>query len=72
MNTEVTLRCVFGTSSDKKLTLSYAVADPGAPAAAVKTFMQLCVANGDIFAERPMSLIGAEFVSRAITPINVS
>ena len=69
---EITLRCVFGGAGDKKITMSWALADQSAPAGLIKALMQIIIINGDIFAEVPTSIIGAEFVARQITPVNVS
>ena len=69
---EITLRCVFGGAGDKKITMTWGSADQTASAAQIKALMQVIVSNGEIFAEVPTSIIGAEFVARQVTPINVS
>jgi len=66
------LRLVFKGSSDKKVTFNYPDADSSAPAAQVKTLMQIMVANGDIFAEAPLALDSATFVTTTSTPVNIS
>ena len=72
MAIQTTLRLVFLASNDKKLTFTYPNADSSASASQVKTLMQVIIANGDIFAEEPLSIVGAEFVARDVTEINVS
>ena len=69
---ETTLRLVFEGSSNRKVNFSFPLADSTAPAAQVKTLMQIIATNGEIFAVRPMSPLGAEFVSREVKPINIS
>ena len=72
MAVQTTLRLVFEGSNSKKITFSYPNADSDASGTQVKTLMQMMVANGDIFAEAPLTLVGAEFVEREVTPINIS
>ena len=72
METTTTLRLVFTGSNDKKVIFSFPLADSSASAAQVKTLMQVIVANGDIFAEEPLALVGAEFINRGVTPVDIS
>ena len=71
MNNTV-LRMVFKASGDKRITLSYSHADSTASGANVKTAMQEICANGEIFSEPPLEPIGAEFVTRTVTPVNIA
>jgi len=72
MAVQTTLRLVFGASNDKKVTFSYPNAKNTATATQVKTLMQAIVANGEIFAEEPLSIVGAELIARDITEVDVS
>jgi hypothetical protein len=71
MNT-VTLRLVFDSNSGKKINMTFTNADTGVSAIQVKTLMQMIVANKDVFAEEPLAIVGAEFISRGVTAINVA
>jgi hypothetical protein len=72
MTEETTLRCVFEGNGSRRITMSWRHADPTTPAAQVRTLMQEIVANGDIFSDEPVSIVGAEFVTRQVTQLNVS
>jgi hypothetical protein len=72
MNETITLRLVFDGNSGRKVNMSFTLADKTASGAQVKTLMQNIITNGDIFAETPQAIVGAEFVSRGVTPINVA
>ena len=69
---EYTLRLVFESSGGRKINFSYTNVNPEASATQVKTLMQVLIANGDIFAEVPMSIVGAEFIGRQVTPVDVA
>jgi hypothetical protein len=45
--------------------------DASASPALIKDLMQGIVANGEIYAEPPLTLAGAEFVSRTTTPVDL-
>ena len=66
------LKLVFKGSSDKKLTFNYPDADSSATAAQVKTLMQNMVANKDIFAEQPLVMDSAAFVTTTSVPVDLS
>ena len=66
------LKLVFDGTLDKKVSFNFPCADVSAAAATVKTLMQTIVANGDIYAEVPQSLLKAEFVINTVTPIDIS
>jgi len=68
---EYTLRCVFEGSNNKKLTLSFPSADGTAQATEVKTLMQIIITGGEVYMEPPLTIVGAEFVGRSVTPIDV-
>jgi hypothetical protein len=70
MNTN--LKLVFVGSAGKKLTFSYPFAKTSAPAAQIKTLMQIMVSNGDIFSEAPLTLDTASFVTNTVTPVNIA
>ena len=67
-----TLRLVFTGSSSKKLTFNYPDADSSVPAVQVKTLMQRIIANADIFAEQPLAMDSATFVTTASAPVDIS
>jgi len=66
------LKLVFNGSSNKKVNFNYPDADGAATATQVKTLMQNIVANGDIFAEQPISLVSATFVTTTSVPVDLS
>ena len=66
------LRLFFRAFGDKKVNFSYPDADSNASAAQVKTLMQIMVANGEIFAEPPLSIESATFVTTTSVPVDLS
>ena len=72
MNSTLTLRLVFEDRHGNRFTVSYPDADGDASAIQVRSYMQLMIANREIFAQDPSVIVGAEFVQRAVTPINVA
>jgi hypothetical protein len=66
------LRLVFGANAGKKVSIAYNYADATCGNASVKSLMQTIIANGEIFAEPPLSIVGAEFVSTIRQTANVS
>jgi hypothetical protein len=68
----ITLRLVFEGNSGKKVNMSYPLANNEASDMQIKSLMQIIIANGEIFSEAPLAIVGAEFVSRGVTPINVA
>ena len=65
------LKLVFGASGDKKVSLTFPYADETADAEDVKGLMEAIVDNGEIYVESPQSAVGAEFVTRTVTPIDL-
>jgi len=70
---ETTLRCVFEDSFGRNVVHSLTNADNTATGAAVRAFMEACIANAEIFPEhqRPVVIVGAEFINREVTTINL-
>ena len=66
------LKLVFVGSANKKVAFTYPDAYSAATATQVKTLMQNMVANGDIFAEVPVALESATFVTTTSVPVNLS
>ena len=66
------LRLVFRAFGDKRVNFSYPNANSSAPAAQVKNLMQIMVANGEIFAEPPLSIESATFVTTTSVPVDLS
>ena len=66
------LKLVFDGNSGKKVSFNFPFADVTAPAAQVKTLMQIIATNGDIYSEAPQSPLKAEFVINEVRPINIS
>ena len=66
------LRLVFTGNANKRVTFNYPEADSFASAVQVKSLMQIMVANGEIFAEPPLLLESATFVTTASTPVDLS
>jgi len=67
----VNLKLVFSGMADKRVSFNFPCADYTATGTQVKTLMQNMVANGDIYAEVPVSLSKAEFVVNTVTPIDI-
>ena len=68
----VSLKLVFESGGDKKVSMTFPCAKISASAANVKSLMQEIVGNGDIYAEVPVGLVKAEFAIHTITPIDLS
>ena len=66
------LKLVFTGSFNKKVNFNYPDADGSATATQVKTLMQNIVANKDIFAEQPLALESAAFVTTTSVPVDLS
>jgi hypothetical protein len=66
------LNLKFNASGDKKVSMTYPYADASCGDTPVKTLMQAIVTNNAIFAEPPLTLAAAEFVTRTSTPVNLS
>ena len=66
------LRLVFKGVSDRKITFNYPDANSSASDVQVKTLMQLIIANNDVFAEPPMTMESAAFVTTMTTPVNLN
>ena len=65
------LKLAFGGGDSKKISFSFPCANVGAPAVQVKILMQAIVANGDIYAEVPLSFSKAEFYVSDVIPIDI-
>jgi hypothetical protein len=70
MATSLSLK--FNASGDKKVSMTYPYADFTCGNAQVKTLMQAIVTNNVIFAEPPLALAAAEFVTRTVIPVDLS
>jgi hypothetical protein len=66
------LKLVFGAGGDKKVSLTFPYADGSSGAEDIKSLMEEIVDNGEIYVEPPLSATGAEFVTRTVTPIDLS
>jgi len=66
------LKLVFKGASDKKLTFTYPDANGAATATQVKTLMQNIIANKEIFAEQPLVMDSATFVTTTSVPVDLS
>ncbi|MDR1049311.1 MAG: DUF2922 domain-containing protein [Synergistaceae bacterium] len=67
----VSLSLKFNAAGDRKVSMTFPYADSTAGDAQVKSLMQSIVANGEIYAEPPLTLAGAEFVSRTVIPVDL-
>jgi hypothetical protein len=65
------LKLVFGADGNKEVSLTFPYADGSADAEDVKSLMAEIVDNGEIYVEPPLSAVGAEFVTRTVTPVNL-
>jgi hypothetical protein len=65
------LNLKFNASGDKKVSMTYPYADAMCGDAQVKTLIQAIVTNNAIFAEPPLAIAAAEFVTRTTTPVNL-
>ena len=67
------LRCVFRAdgNQDRRITVTFNHADITATGAQVKTLMEAMIDNKEIYADEPGSIVGAEFVARAVIPVDV-
>jgi hypothetical protein len=63
---------MFKANGGKDISLTYPYANASATSAQVKGLMQEIVANGDIYAEAPLSLADAQFINRTVVPVNLS
>jgi hypothetical protein len=50
----------------------FPLTDEEAPTTAVQAFMDACIANNEIFTEPVLSVVGAEFIYRRVTPVPVA
>jgi hypothetical protein len=66
------LNLKFNASGGKKVSMTYPYADSTCGDAQVKTLMQSIVTNNAIFAEPPLALAAAEFVTRTVIPVDLS
>ena len=66
------LRCVFSGIGDRNVSMTFPNANATAPAAQIRTLMQVIIANRAIFSEEPTAIVGAEFVVREVIGIDVS
>ena len=66
------LRLVFKSAGGNDLSMTYSYADPSVDASSVKSVMEAIVDHGDIFAEPPVSIVGAELISRVVTELDLS
>ncbi|MDR2175692.1 MAG: DUF2922 domain-containing protein [Synergistaceae bacterium] len=66
------LNLKFNASGDKKVSMTYPYADASCGDASVKSLMNAIVTNSAIFAEPPLALAAAEFVTRTVIPVDLS
>jgi hypothetical protein len=66
------LNLKFSAFGGKKISMSFPHADSACGDAQVKTLMQSIVSNNAIYAEAPVALTAAEFVTRTIIPVDLS
>ena len=66
------LKLVFTGSINKKVNFNYPDANSASSAAVVKNLMQRIVTNGDIFAEQPLALESATFITTTSVPVNLN
>jgi hypothetical protein len=66
------LNLKFNAAGDKKVSMTFPYADSTCGDAQVKALMQNIVANNAIFAEPPLALTAAEFVTRTVIPVDLS
>ena len=66
------LKLVFTGSIDKKVTINYPDANASAGAPVVKNLMQEIIANKDIFAEQPLAMVSATFITTMSVPVDLS
>jgi hypothetical protein len=62
---------MFKANGDKGVSLTFPYANASAGSAQIKSLMQSIVANGDVYAEPPLALVDAQFVSRAVIPVDL-
>ena len=66
------LRVKFTGADDKKLSWTFPFVNTAIDGLPVKTLMNAMIANGDIFAEPPLTKVGAEFVVNNSIPIDLN
>jgi hypothetical protein len=68
-----TLRLVFSRSNGRNLVMSYPVANTDATPAMIKNLMDSFLFNASVFHSdnQPAGIVGAEFVSRSVSPVNL-
>ena len=66
-----TLKTKFTDSAGKDLTVSFSHADV-TKAAAVKPLMQGMIANGAIYANAPVAMVSADFVTTTTIPVSIA
>ena len=67
-----TIRMVFQNSTGKDISLSYNYADPSVEGSSVKSVMEAIIDHGDVFADAPVSIVGAELITRVTTDVDLS
>jgi hypothetical protein len=72
MSANTSLYLKFNAAGEKKVSITYPHADSECGDSAVKSLMQNIVANGEIYAEPPLALAAAEFVSRSVVPVSLA
>ena len=65
-----TLRTKFTDSAGKDMTVSFNYADT-AKSAAVKPLMQGMIANGGIYANAPVAMVSADFITTTTIPVSL-
>ena len=66
------LKLVFRGSADKKVNFNYPDADGAATETQVKTLMQGMISNKEIFAEQPLTMESATFVTTTSVSVNLN
>jgi hypothetical protein len=65
------LKLAFDADGDKKVILTFPYATATADAEDIKSLMEEIIDNGEIYVDPPLIAVGAEFVVRTVTPIDL-
>ena len=62
----------FLDSEEREMVFTFPYAKPSATTANVKNLMQVIIANGDIFEDRPVSMLSAKTITTSETAYDLS
>jgi len=65
------MRTQFADADGNKFSMSYPCVNTAVNPNLIKTFVQKCMATKEIFAQEPVTFVGAEFVVRSSMPIEI-